>query len=256
MKKLSLLSKINLVVAIGVLAIFGLFAIIAFVSGTSSNYDVAGAFGIVSGLFLAGCAFLGGGYYFVLFLVGRSIENSNKITKGFNIVRIILLVLPLIVLFIISSIFKMNNNKRDYTFNDISITFPKEYIRLSENTTIGKYVEFSTEEKGNRCMIRFESVSDTDDLMKNFINTASRTDRLGDEIEYDVLKDLKQSDLVSREINGKEWKYYKNTYDNLKYYKYALIYKNNYYMLEIRNYDSTDNCNKDINTLFSTIEYK
>ena len=256
MKKLSLLSKINLVVAIGVLAIFGLFAIIVFVSGTSSNYDAFAAFGIVSGLFLAGCAFLGGGYYFVLFLVGRSIENSNKITKGFNIVRIILLILPLIVLFLIASIFKMNNNKREYTFNDVSVTFPEEYIRLGENNVVGKYVEFSSEAKDNRCMIRFQSVSDTDDLMKNFINTASRTDRLGGEIEYDVLKELKQSDLLSRDINGKEWKYFKNTYDNLKYYKYAIIYKNNFYMLEIRNYDSSDNCNKDINSIFSTIEYK
>ncbi len=257
MNSKSLLTKICLILGIVFLVIFGIAAIVSSIPllGNGNEYESFLSL-VATGLF-AGLGVISGGFYLILFAIANSKEKKNDLNNTFMKIRLLLMLLPVIIIVIGLLIFNKMDSKREYLYEDVSITFPKEYRRLSEGDT-SNYVEFASESKDNKvCMILFRQQELVyDDFMKMYQETVNRNERIEKEYIYNIIKDIKFSDLKSEFINGKEWKYYEKENDILIYKRYALKYNNNFYIIEVNNHGKQDSCNRDIGNILKTIEYK
>lgn len=258
-KKLSIVSIISIILLI--LITLGIISLIIFsiVEATSTGND---AFGWLLFIIMS-IAFFTIPYFFVITVISIVCDKTLKKNRKLkDIIISIFLLLPVLIIFHMYIEIKIDTNKRNYTFKDVVVEFPKDMYKYSYSTDFdGKYsmVSFSKLDSDNKaCSIRVGKYERSNGLtiIEKFKESCDRFESVDKEkTVYDIYDDVEE--LSKQDINGKEWYYYENQFEEVYYKMYGTEINNNFYKIEITSSNKNHNeCDGKVNDVLNSVKYK
>ena len=232
--KLNLESIISLIFCL--LGIVLVITVIALNIIADSKEPGAGAGIVYSTIF----ALLPVGYYFAMFKVFSG--DDGKTLKP--IIKHLLLWGPLLVIMLMMGSDKLINSmeeKANQSYKNVSITIPEDFELGLYMDSYSKRDATYVSEAVEYCRITFKGNSNDGEFLKVF--------------EEKFFDDAKKSNLLSVDVNGKEWFSLsdKSGYDTIYGYDDGKYY---YYLIKDTNAESKEYCDKKFNDIVESVEYK
>lgn len=235
-------------------------------SATAEGSETSGWIVLIAGV----AGFFVIGYYLSVFFI--SIICDLAIRKSNNIVQTILiaifLVIPLILVLTTNIIHSVNEHKVNYTFKDVSVSFPKEMEKYYFNSGYYSLNDDIVEFKKDKCHIAFGSgdYNSNNSLIENFKHHSDDSIAYYDDTDpNNVTKHKNVEDsfdlnykLKNESINGKTWGLYEKQYSDIHYKLYGIRIKNNFYKIEVNDKSGTDSteCNDLTKKVINSVKYK